>query len=138
MTIVEKLKEYRNIKAEIRAIELDIEELQDEDNIGPSAISYEEKTGKTNRISSQTEYLAISIADKVAKLEREKRIKERDIVRIENVLSILGEKEREVIEMKYMKGYKWDTISFRIDRSYQQCWRIEKRALEKIEALGNM
>lgn len=138
MTIAEKLKDYRNIKAEIRAIELDIEELKDEDNIGPAPISYEEKTGKTNKFCSHTENVAISITDKINKLEREKRAKERELVRIENVLSILDDRERDVIEMKYFKGYKWDTISFKVDRSYQQCWRIAKSALSKIEALGNM
>lgn len=135
MTVVERLKEYRKLKAEIRAIELDIEELKDIENIGTAPISFEERTGKTYKFNSYTENMAISLVDKIQCLEREIKIKERGIARIENALSILSENEREILEMKYIKGYKWDTITFKLDRSYQQCKRVEVEAIKKIAHL---
>jgi DNA-directed RNA polymerase specialized sigma24 family protein len=135
MTVIEKLKEYRKIKVEIRAIELDIEELQDDENIGTAPISYEERTGKTNKFNSYTENVAISLVDKIEKLQREKRAKERAVERIENALNILDNNEKEVLELKYIKGYRWNTVTFKLDRSYQQCKRIEKDALSRINML---
>ncbi|MDT8717620.1 sigma-70 family RNA polymerase sigma factor [Clostridium sp. 19966] len=133
--VIEVLKGYRTLKAEIIALELDIEELHDEENLGPEAISYQERTGKTYKFSSSTENQAINLIDKVQKLENEKRKKQREIERIENALSILDENEKDVLEMKHLRGYKWDVITCRLDRSYQQCKRIESKAIRRISKM---
>lgn len=133
MNIIQKLQRYRIVKAEIKDIELDLEELHESEDIGPSGISYEEKSGPTNKFSSQTENEAIRIADKSARLESLKRTKEREIERIDNALSILDEKERQVIELKHINGYRWDTVTYKLDRSYSYCKQLENEALIKIE-----
>ncbi|WP_010292211.1 hypothetical protein [Clostridium senegalense] len=50
----EVLANYNSIKAEIKNIELDIEEIESEYE-GVSAVSFEEKTGKTNKFNSNVE-----------------------------------------------------------------------------------
>jgi DNA-directed RNA polymerase specialized sigma subunit len=130
--IVHRLKAYKKLKAEIKSIDLEIEELHDSSNIGPSGISYDEKTGATNKFSSQTENQAITLADKVTLLEREKRSKEREIEKIDNALSILSDKERQVLEIKYINGCRWDTVTYKLDISYQRCKQIEEDAVKKI------
>lgn len=130
--IINQLQRYKVLKAEVKNLELDIEELHEVENLGPGAISYEERTGVTNKITSMTENQAIAIADKHAQLEKEKRAKIRDIERIENALSILGEKERQVLELKHINNARWDTVTYKLDRSYSQCKAIEADALKKI------
>jgi DNA-directed RNA polymerase specialized sigma24 family protein len=133
MTVIEKLQRYKVLKAEIKNIELDIEELHESENIGPGAISYEEKSGPTHKFSSQTENEAVNLADKTIRLEGLKRAKEREIERIDNALSILDDKQREVIELKHVRGCRWDTVTYKLDRSYSYCKQLENEALLKIE-----
>lgn len=135
MTVVERLKEYRKLKAEIRAIELDIEELKDNENIGPAPISYEERTGKTYKFNSITENVAVDLIEKIEKLERRKRMKDREICKIDNALNMLEHKEREIVELRYIKGFGWNVVISTLDRSYQQCKRVEKKALDKINSI---
>jgi DNA-directed RNA polymerase specialized sigma24 family protein len=130
--IIQALKRYKILKAEIKNIELDIEELHEAENIGPSGISYEERSTATNKFSSITENQAIIIADQSTYLDRDRRAKIREVERIDNALSILNEKEREVLELKHIKGYRWDNVTYKIDRSYAQCKSIETEALSKI------
>jgi DNA-directed RNA polymerase specialized sigma subunit len=133
MNLIKKLQRYKVLKAEIKDIELDLEELHEIENIGPSGISYEEKSGPTHRFNSQTENEAVNIADKSQRLENLKRAKEREIERIDNALSVLGDKEREVIELKHIKGCRWDTVTYKLDKSYPHCKRIEEEALKMLE-----
>lgn len=135
MNTLEQLKEYRNILAEIRAIDLEIQELNDEDNIKGVSQCYEEKTGRTNKFNSIVENQAVNIQDKIMQLEYKKRCCERQIARIDNALSVLNEKEKRVLEMKYLKGLNWESITFSLDRTYQQCKKIEKQAIKTIEPL---
>ncbi|SKA89591.1 hypothetical protein SAMN05428976_11334 [Clostridium sp. USBA 49] len=133
MNIIQKLQRYRVLKAEIKNIELDLEELHEAENIGPSGINYDEKLSPTYKFNSMTENEAISIADKSQMLESLKRSKERELERIDNALSILDDKEREVIELKHIKGCRWDTVTYKLDRSYSYCKQLENEALVKIE-----
>lgn len=133
MNTIQKLQRYKVLKAEIKDIELDLEELHESENIGASAIIYEEKSGPTHKFNSQTENEAINIADKTIRLESVKRAKEREIERIDNALSILNDKESEVIELKHIKGCRWDTVTYKLDRSYSCCKQLENDALIKIE-----
>lgn len=130
--IRQMLKSYKQLKAEIKSLEIEIEELRDSDNLGPSAICYEEKTGMTNKFCSQTENEAIRLTEKITILERDKRQKERYIEKIDNALSVLNEKERQVLEIKHINGYRWDTVTYKLDISYPRCKQIEEAAIKKI------
>jgi DNA-directed RNA polymerase specialized sigma subunit len=68
--------------------------------------------------------------DKIIALERES-------ARIDNALSVLDEDERTVLELRYIKGFKWYTVSYKLNRCYQQCKRIESKALKRMILIYN-
>lgn len=129
-TLIEKLSNYKILKAEIKDIELNIEELRED--ISVPAISYEERPSPTNKFNSAVENDAIRLAEKTTELEKEKRHKEREIERIDNALSVLDEKEKKILKLKHIENYKWDTVTYTMDRSYSNCKLIEANALSKI------
>jgi hypothetical protein len=128
--IINKLKNYKVLKAEIKAIEIDLQELNEDISVSP--IAYEERTGETHKISNPTESAAFDLMEKKSILELDKRIKERQVQRIDNALSVLTEKERMILENIYIKGLKWDAVTFTLDRTYPQCKKIEYEAIRKI------
>jgi len=130
-TLIARLKDYKILKAEIKNIELNIEELRED--ISVSGISYEERPAPTNKFNSAVENDAIRLAERTTELEKGKRRREREIERIDNALSILNEKEREVLILKHIKDYKWDTVTYTLDRCYSVCKDIEAEALRKIQ-----
>lgn len=128
-----KLKNYNKLKADITSIELDIRELNLESNIGMPGFGITEKTGRTYKFNSDTENEALTISDKVKKLENEKAAKEIELQRINNALSVLSDKEKEVVTIIYINGFAWSAAEFKLDKTYQQCKNIEYDALRKME-----
>jgi DNA-directed RNA polymerase specialized sigma24 family protein len=130
-TLIDRLRNYKILKAEIKDIELKIEELREDISVAP--ICYEERPAPTNKFNSSVENDAIRLAEKTSELEKDKRHREREIERIDNALSILSEKERKVLRLKHVEGYNWDAITYTIDRSYVSCKNMESEALRKIQ-----
>ena len=70
-----KLFDYKNIKNEIEAIDLEIEDIKN-DYIGCGAISYEERTGPTYNISRSVENEVIKKEERINYLQYAKKKKE--------------------------------------------------------------
>jgi DNA-directed RNA polymerase specialized sigma24 family protein len=125
--IIKRLKNYKFLKAEIKALELDIEEMKDD--IGVDGMDYgKDKISPTNKFNSTVENSALRIAQK----ELDKRRKEREIERIDNAVSILDDKEKEVITLRHIENRRWDTVTYKLDRTYDACKKIEQRTLRKM------
>lgn len=127
----EVLANYNSIKAEIKNIELDIEEIESEYE-GVSAVSFEEKTGKTNKFNSNVENEILKKEKLIKKLKREKASKIRLITKIDNSLEVLDETERKVIEYRLIKGYSWIRVSTLLNINNDYCGKIKKKAINKI------
>lgn len=125
---------YKAIKAEISNIELDIEELNEQID-GVSGITYEEKTGATNKFNSSVENEVLKKEKEINRLLREKRSKERLISKIDNAVETLDEDEKEIIKLRCFEGKSWAkvSISTRIDGDY--CGRIKRKAVNKLSEL---
>ena len=52
--------------------------------------------------------------------------------RVEEMLGTLSRDERRVITARYIDGIRWDYIPGRLNISRRHCFRLEKRALQKI------
>lgn len=122
--LIKKLKMYKMYKAKRNKKQFDLEELENSDI---AAINYNEKAA-TNIISSQVENKAIKI------IELKKEINEYDteIKKIENLLSVLNESEKIVIESKYIEERRYEGIINSLDRRYTTIKNIENKAFKKM------
>lgn len=122
--LIKKLKMYKMYKAKRNKKQFDLEELENSDI---AAINYNEKAA-TNIISSQVENKAIKI------IELKKEIYEYDteIKKIENLLSVLNESEKIVIESKYIEERRYEGIINSLDRRYTTIKNIENKAFKKM------
>lgn len=127
------LYNYKSIKAEIKNIELEIMELET-DYKGCGSITYEEKTGATNKFNSSVENEMISRRKRLDYLLNLKRKKENIIKRIDNALEILEEQQLRVIELRYFSNKKlgWFTIAEIMSISDVTCRTLRKNAINKI------
>ena len=132
------LYNYRNLKAQIKNIELDIEEkLNDYDTL--SAVQYDKDAiSKTNKFNSEVENKVMqldknNVNDEIKFLQAKKRSKEIQVERIDNILSVLQEEERKLMELRYFNGMQFTDIAdilLKSDLYLQQLRR--KIIIEKI------
>lgn len=121
---------YKQLKADIVSLELDIQEVNNESGI--RTLSYSEKVQ-----SSPKE----DIMDKIIET-KEKEIKnllykkeklELKIKRIDNALSVLSDREKQVITMLYIDKLPYERVEVSIDRSYSQVRNIANEGLKKLQ-----
>lgn len=130
--VVERIKKYKELKADIVDIDIKIQEL-DEEMLGVGSIAYEERTGKTYKITSSTEQQAERHLEKKDKLLKLKTAKEREIARIDNALTILKEEEREIVETALIEQKKYSLLEIKYNRTYSRIKQIEGDAVRKME-----
>ena len=99
--IKNKIKRYKELKADIKYREHKLEEIE-ENIIGITAMPSGEKTGATYKVTSQTEIQAIKYAEDTTEIRREIRELKREVQKIENAMSILNDKEKEIIQAIYI------------------------------------
>ena len=92
--IKDKIKRYKELKADIKYRELKLEEIE-ENIIGITAMPSGEKTGATYKVTSQTEIQAIKYSEDTSEIRREIRELKREVQKIDNAMSILNDKERQ-------------------------------------------
>lgn len=129
--VINKLRSYKGLKADVKSIEFNIEEIEEE--IGLTGLSTEEKTGKTYKVTSSTEQQALHIIEEKEELLFKKYKVEREIKRIENALTVLNDDEREVLVLAHIEQKKWYSICEKFDRSYARLKQLEGNALEKLK-----
>ncbi|WBW97581.1 sigma factor-like helix-turn-helix DNA-binding protein [Oceanirhabdus sp. W0125-5] len=129
MKVIEKIKDYRNLRAEIDRLKIELEELQD---ASLKAVQYREKLSPTNKITSAVEEQVIKTEKKISEIKCTIRCKERELRKIDNALTVLDEREVDVLKLKYIEGKSWETVCYKLDRSYSRAKQIERKALEKI------
>ena len=130
--ITNKIKKYKELKADIVDIELRIQELEEE-MLGATGIGYEERTGKTYKITSSTEQQAEIYLEKKDRLLKLKESKEREITRIDNAMSILKEEERDIIQTALIEQKKYSLLEIKYNRCYSRLKQIEYEAIKKMQ-----
>lgn len=125
------LYNYNKVKAQIKNIELDIESIKNEFN-GPGAIGYEERTQSTNRFNSSVENEVVNREIEVNQLERYKRQKEIELLKVDNAIGSLTEREKVIIEMRYFKKYNNRMIATKLDLTEEYICTIKKAAVNQI------
>ena len=130
--IKDKIKRYKELKADIKYRELKLEEIE-ENIIGITAMPSGEKTGATYKVTSQTEIQAIKYAEDTTEIRKEIRELKREVEKIDNAMSILNDKEKEIIQAIYIDNKSRATIQNRYYIGYQAVKKIEWTALDKME-----
>ena len=129
---VNKIKKYKELKADIIDIDIRLEGIE-EDIIGISAQPQGERTGKTYKITSQVEEQVEKLLEKKKELKRKKANAIREIRKIDNALSVLTDEEREVIQVARIEGKRYWRLEEKLNLTYARIKQIEKDAIKKME-----
>ena len=129
---LERIRKYKELKADIKELELQIEEIEDE-IIGITAMPSEEKTGPTNKFSSTVENQVIQLEKKTKDIQLEINKKRREVERIENAISVLKDEEKEIIEIVHIRHKKYYVAEEKLRISYQRVKQIEQDAEKRME-----
>lgn len=127
------LKNYLTLKAEIKNIELDINDLDKPFGIGLPSIPTSEKTSKTYKYTDAVGNEAVDIAEQKRKLEEAKAIKQGVIDRIDNAMTLLTTEEKVVITMRYFKRCAWKTVCLSLHLGYPTLKDRDHAILKRIE-----
>lgn len=115
------LRNYKKIETQIKILRLDIEE-------NPlHGIDYNNtkvSTSNINTLDNHLEHIE-HIETKIKLLELQKK-------KIEIALEALNERERKVIELRYIKDNDYNTVAYAIDREYSTIKVIEHKAMSKM------
>ena len=127
-----KIKKYKELKADIVDIDLKLQELEEE-MIGISALSQEEKISRTYKITSSVEEQAEKHLRVKEKLIFIKRKKQRDIIRVDNALSVLDDEQKEIVESVLINKKRYRYLEEKLNLSYPRIKQIENEALLKMK-----
>lgn len=130
--VADRIKRYRELKADIVDIDIRIQELEEE-MIGISAPPSGERTSSTYKITSTVEIQAERYLERKEKLLEEKARKEREIKRIDNAMTVLKEEEKDIIEIALIEGKKYSLLEIKYNRTYGRIKQIEGDALRKMK-----
>lgn len=130
------LYNYKIIKAEIDNLELEIIEIESEYR-GCAAITYEERTGSTNKFNSSVENELLSKRKIIETLVREQEKKKRLIKKVDNAIETLEGNELKVIQLRFFSNDKksWDDIGTIINLDSGYCRTIKRAAIKKLSEL---
>lgn len=145
--------EYKNLKelffnyksdlAAKRELEIRIKEIETElKSYDIRAVSYD-NIGSSYAISKRTENDALEhINDdkkllEIQRINKEIRLINNRVLRVENLLSIVSDEERKIIELKYINLYSWENICVTIEKSFRTCKKKEKEAFQKMFKILN-
>jgi len=126
-----RISQYKELKADLGNINILVQELEDE-LLGVSGQGTEERSGKTYKITSSVEQQAEKLMEKKEQLFKENRLKEREIKRIDNAMTILNDDEKEIIQIIYIDQKRYSAAQEKLNLSYPRIKQLEKQASDKM------
>lgn len=126
------VKSYKELKADIVDIDIKIAE-KEEECIGITASPQGERTSPTYKITSSVENQAEKHAEEVNKLLHLKFIKENQIKRIDNALSILDDQKRLIVKEILIENKKYYSVESELHLSYRRVKQLECEALKEMQ-----
>lgn len=129
---IDKVRRYKEMLADIEDINIRVQELEEE-ILGTSGQSMEERTGKTYKITSSVEQQAELLMERKEQLYREQAAKKRELERINNAMTILTEEEKDIIQIIHIERRKYYVVQDKLNLSYQRIKQLEKQAAKKME-----
>lgn len=125
------LYNYNKNKAQIKNIELEIENIKNEYE-GVGAVSFEERVQSTNEFHSRVENEILEKENQINKLMKYKKQKEIEIAKIDNAIAALTDREKSIIKMRYFEKYNNRMIAAKLDLTEEWIAKIKKAAINQI------
>ncbi|WP_051623559.1 hypothetical protein [Clostridium hydrogeniformans] len=130
--VKDELALYKQLKADIVSLELDIQEIKNDS--GLKAISYNERVQISPKNDAMDKIFEAKEKEINELLYKKERL-ELKIKRIDNALSVLSGREKQVITMLYIEKLPHGRVEVEIDRSYHGVRNISIEGLRKIQRL---
>ena len=127
------LYNYKKLKAEVKNIEIEIENIKNT-YVGASAINTsQETTGATNKITSTVENEILNKEQRIEYLKSIKKLKENQIEKVDNSLEVLTEEDRKLIELRYFERVPNYKVAQRFNITEEGCSMRKRRIIENIK-----
>ena len=130
------LRKYKETKADINYIDIQLEELES-NMLGVSAQPQGERTGNTYKITSSVETQAEIHMKEVESLNKERDKKAREIRKVDNALSMLREEEKDILTTIYIEKERWWKLEERHHKSQSQLQTLGAKAIKQIDKYFN-
>lgn len=127
-----RIRGYNELLADIKEIDIKIQEA-DEEILGVSGQGTEERTGKTYKITSSVEQQAEILMNRTTDLLKEKAVKERELMRIDNAMIILNTEEKDIVQMAIISKEKYWRLEEKYNLTYSALKKREYEALRKMK-----
>ena len=129
------LYNYKMMKAEIKNIDLEIEQME---YLGCAGISYEEKSAPTNTFNSSVENEVIIREKRIAILNQSKRETMMKINKIDNALETLEPRDLDIIKLRYFNNLNNRIIAVRLDLTEEWICTLKASVINKLSTLINV
>lgn len=130
------LYDYRKLDTAINNIDIDIEHMKND--ITLKGISYEEKSGPTNKFNSDVENEVIRrdeyVSEQIMRLQRLKTDKMALRAKIYNALKDLKENEYKLVELRYLDKEKrtWLDIGLELGFDKNYCQKLRNDIINQL------
>ena len=129
------LYNYKSMKAEIKNIDLEIEQME---YVGCSGISYEEKSSPTNSFSSSVENEVVSREKRIVILNQSRRETLMKINKIDNALETLEPRDLDIIKLRYFDNLNNRIIAIRLELTEEWICTLKAIVINKLSTLINI
>jgi RNA polymerase sigma factor (sigma-70 family) len=127
------LYNYKKLKAEIKNIDIEIEDIKNT-YVGVSAIDIsKDNLSKTYKITSIIENEILDKERRIERLESIKLKKENQVKKVDNALEILNEDDRKIIELRYFERIPNYKVAQRFNMTEEGCSARKRRIVENIK-----
>ncbi len=128
------LYNYKKLKAEVKNIEIEIENIENT-YVGASAMDPTQESSKTNKINSMVENEVLDKEERIEYLEQLKTIKENQIKKVDNALEILTGRDRKIIELRYFERIPNYQVARRLSITEETCSTLKRNIVENIKKI---
>lgn len=127
------LYNYKKLKAEIKNIEIEIEDIKNT-YVGVNAIDIsKDNLSKTYKTTSIIENEILDKERRIERLESIKLKKENQVKKVDNALEILTEEDRKLIELRYFERLPNYKVAMIFDMTEEGCSARKRRIVESIK-----
>lgn len=129
--LLKALDQYQNYIFRIKAIDYQIDNIDDIVGVGVDGIDYSKSSGGGGTSDAVADIVALR-ESKLKKLEKEKSELELKKGLIDTCFSALSPKEETAMRKHYIDNYTWVDIADELDMSYQGLMTLRSRSLKKM------
>lgn len=127
------LYNYKKLKAEIKNIDIEIEDIKNT-YVGVSAIDIsKDNLSKTYKTTSIIENEILDKERRIERLESIKLKKENQVKKVDNALETLTEEDRKLIELRYFERLPNYKVAMIFDMTEEGCSARKRRIVENIK-----